>query len=561
MTEEQSQTLPGEPPPANEPENDALRHLGVVAATVIGLAILTYVVPPLAVFRPWTEKWPLETLVAASDTLPGFAGVGGDSQSIASDAPETAPGLPESNTGELTPPPPPSPETGVSIDPREYAGVTQRIEDPEGRGMRPFYEALLRTARQEDTAMTRISHYGDSSIATDLITYTARRNLQRRFGDGGHGFVLAARGYLPYRHRDVRHDSSNWSIREITRNHEPSGYYGFGGVQARGRRGAWSRFSTDDRGPVGGSVSHFEIWHQAHRRGGQIWYKIDAGSRQVIETRNAETEDRIHRIDVEPGAHRIRVLFGGHGQPRVYGVVLETDGPGVVYDSIGLVGARANRLLNFDADHIAGQLRMRQTNLLVLGFGGNEASDNIQRDSYQQNYARVLERMHGGREDLGCLVFAPLDQAHRDRGRVVTLENLPDIVFAQRQAALAAGCAFFDTWQAMGGEGAMGRWLRARPRLAMSDLRHATPAGYEVIGNLFYKALLAGFADYLAAVERGDIPAPDAPEVIEVPAPNVPSVQPPVESDAGTSERTDNGDAGVQTDEQLRERRGSRSGR
>jgi len=50
----------------------------------------------------------------------------------------------------------------------------------------------------------------------------------------------------------------------------------------------------------------------------------------------------------------------------------------------------------------------------------------------------------------------------------------------------------------MGGEDAMRRWYKAQPRLAMGDFRHATPAGYEVIGNMFYKALLAGFADYLS---------------------------------------------------------------
>ena len=47
------------------------------------------------------------------------------------------------------------------------------------------------------------------------------------------------------------------------------------------------------------------------------------------------------------------------------------------------------------------------------------------------------------------------------------------------------------------GENAMRRWYKARPRLAMGDFRHATPAGYEIIGNMFYKALLAGFAGYL----------------------------------------------------------------
>ncbi len=76
---------------------------------------------------------------------------------------------------------------------------------------------------------------------------------------------------------------------------------------------------------------------------------------------------------------------------------------------------------------------------------------------------------------------------------------MPVIVEAQRRAAAAEGCAFFDTYTAMGGEGAMRRWFRSDPRLAFGDYRHATPAGYTVIGNMLYKALLKGFADFLEA--------------------------------------------------------------
>ena len=138
-------------------------------------------------------------------------------------------------------------------------------------------------------------------------------------------------------------------------------------------------------------------------------------------------------------------------------------------------------------------------NLIVLGFGGNEASDEKTEEAFYEDYRLVLERMRQGREDLACLVFSPLDQARRTRGRIRTLETIPSIVSAQRRAAFDSGCAFFDTWQAMGGDGAMRKWYTARPRLAMGDFRHATPAGYEIIGNMFYKALLAGFADYLEA--------------------------------------------------------------
>jgi hypothetical protein len=118
--------------------------------------------------------------------------------------------------------------------------------------------------------------------------------------------------------------------------------------------------------------------------------------------------------------------------------------------------------------------------------------------------------MRQGREDLGCLVFAPLDQARRHRGRIRTLPTIPLIVAAQRRAAFDSGCAFYDTWQAMGGQDAMRRWYKARPRLAMGDFRHATPAGYEIIGNMFYKALLAGFADYLSGSVDSGIPSSNA---------------------------------------------------
>lgn len=477
----------------------ALKELGIVAAMLVTLCSVPYFIPGLEGHRAWTpiDPMPLASLFTNSEAAPAFAGSGGGDVSPATE--EALGGAVAANLGEEEVAAPEGPR--IHISPREYEGIEVRIEDVTGRGMLPFYEALRRTALAEDgeEAMTRVAHYGDSSIATDLITSTLRRRLQRRFGDGGHGFMLMGRGYLAYRHRDIEHRASDeWSLREIVRRHDSSGRYGYGGVQFRGRPGAWSRFGTTDGRDTGGIVNRFEIWYQRHRRGGDIHYSVDRGPRVTVETRQPEADDEIVRIDLEAGAHALEVRFGGHGQPRLYGVVLENVGSGVVYDSLGLVGARASRLLNYDAEHIGSQLQRRGSNLLILGFGGNEASDRIQRERYQADFEAVIERMRGAREDLACLVFAPLDQAERtERGRIESLQTMNDIVAAQRAAAEEKGCAFFNTWRAMGGEGSMGEWLRARPRLAMSDLRHATPAGYEVIGNLFYKALLAGFAGFL----------------------------------------------------------------
>ena len=44
----------------------------------------------------------------------------------------------------------------------------------------------------------------------------------------------------------------------------------------------------------------------------------------------------------------------------------------------------------------------------------------------------------------------------------------------------------------------MAKWVKAKPQLASWDLTHPTPAGAEVIGELFEKALVTGFEAYVS---------------------------------------------------------------
>ncbi|MEZ4465887.1 MAG: hypothetical protein R3F43_15850 [bacterium] len=47
------------------------------------------------------------------------------------------------------------------------------------------------------------------------------------------------------------------------------------------------------------------------------------------------------------------------------------------------------------------------------------------------------------------------------------------IVLAQRRASYEQGCAFWNTWEAMGGEGSMAKWYKSG--LGGGDLTHPTP--------------------------------------------------------------------------------------
>lgn len=73
------------------------------------------------------------------------------------------------------------------------------------------------------------------------------------------------------------------------------------------------------------------------------------------------------------------------------------------------------------------------------------------------------------------------------------MSTIPEIVAIQRQVAAETHCAFFDTYDAMGGDGTMARWYAASPRLVTADLLHPTPQGATIVAGLFVEQLGLGY--------------------------------------------------------------------
>lgn len=474
----------------------------MVAAVLALCGVITTAVPHAERVAPWIagEGVPIARLFgsdpAQNDVLPSFAEA---STSVHEDA------IPEAlAAAKVVHPQPGDAASGgaqgpaAGIAPSEYEGITQPIEG--AKHLATFFKQLQRTLRGESKAVTRVAHYGDSAVAADSITSTARQLMQQRFGDSGHGFILLARGPMQfYMHRDIVHRSAGpWEVSSIVHAQLRDGRYGYGGVQARASGGASATFSTVEEGPIGTKASRFSLFYQKARGGGGVQIRVDGETERTISTAADKVEDAVEVVDVPDGPHQFSLRMTG-GTTKLYGVAIDREATGVTYDSLGLVGAMAERLLEFKPDHVAEQLEMRDPHLVILAFGGNESANKwLNVENYEKELDQVVKLMRAGDTERACMLFGPLDQAERDaRGKVVTVEVLPKIIDAQRRIAEQNGCAFFDAYAAMGGEGSMGRWLKMRPRLATSDMRHATPEGYEVVGTLYYKALLAAFAEYL----------------------------------------------------------------
>lgn len=380
-----------------------------------------------------------------------------------------------------------------------YEGLTQRIEGDRD-ALSHFYESLRALTKGRPGPKARILVYGTSMNGADRLTRTLRHELGRYFGSGGKGFVPMARGWQSQRHKDVRWSHERWRTNIVNRGLIENGRYGLAGVLARnGASGGQSEFGTMRRGTVNREVSRFELYYQEQPDGGDVALRVDDGPFSLLSTSGPSVVDRRHVLEVPEGPHTLTVRAAG-GNLRLYGVVMESSASGVVVDAASLVGAYTRVLLRFDEAHWAEQLRLREPDLLVFWMGGNDAGVNADLDApaFQATYVEALRRARAGRPEASCLVMSVLDKGMMVRGQVRSIPRVVQVVAAQRAAAAEAGCAFFDTHAATGGEGTAGRWRASRPVLIISDLGHLTDHGSLVVSTLLLKALLAGYAEHVA---------------------------------------------------------------
>ncbi len=501
-------------PPDPEPEKARAarksglqpRALGRLAGVALGVGAAiacAYVVPALAALRPWVPGdgyvpfWNVvgrELLGEGKRAQAEHEALERLTRAAIVETPPVAPpsALPPAEPERLIPP-----YTAPAGGPRPDF----RIEPP--TALDGFFEKLTLVDLHVSGAIARAGHWGDSVLGLDGITSSIRRRLQSRFGDAGHGFHLLDRYNPSYRHQGIEFEPGEGWLRCLVINecNKQDHRYGYGGLLVRSAGGATAAFHTPKQG-FGQVVSRFELWYARQPNGGAFEITIDHERKERVPTRGPELEDAWYEVRVPPGPHSFNVRAAGGGEVRGYGAVLENDGPGVVWDGMALIGGSTRGLRTQDVEHIATQIRHRDLDLIVFMFGGNDMQRNYvnletSMEPYYDEYLDVLRHFRAKKPGLACLVMTLTDHGKRlADGNIVSRPFAKQLATAQREIARRAGCGFFDTYEATGGEGTVARWFRARPRLVAPDLGHPTSFGHEIIAGLLTEALLDGYADY-----------------------------------------------------------------
>jgi lysophospholipase L1-like esterase len=352
-----------------------------------------------------------------------------------------------------------------------------------------FYDALRALEKKQRMEHVRITWLGDSHAQADFWPNAIRRGLQKRFGNGGLGFVHF--GMKSYRHAGIKLDiKGGWRMRpKMPSTVDPwgDGAFGLGGILHAGFSGyrAVTLNITDER--LDGRKLTLDLCYKPGLAEDEFELELTGAANEKI----APGKDAIGKIQhtskTAMGQATLRARIK-NGRPDFCGLVIETvasDGAGVVLDNLGINGARYATPLAWNEAAWATEVKRRPPELFIFEYGGNEASDGIIKPAeYKKQALALIARARRAVPAASCLVVGPSDRADAE-------QRIPPIVQVLQEAAAESKCQFWKNYEVMGGKGSLRKW-RDDDRAAPEGI-HLRPNGYAEVGALMLQDLMAGY--------------------------------------------------------------------
>lgn len=428
--------------------------------------------------------------------------------------------------------------------------VKQKIEygDSKKKALYPFFKQLFSLAKSGK--LIRVLHYGDSQIEADRITSYLRYKLQSQFGGYGPGLIPAVQVYN-FRSPAVIESDGNWKRYPGYGKRDTSVWHKRYGVLA-----GFSRFSpirqtkmeiiiTENQDTIlpNNIIDGSQIINNQNKNETIKNIKTDSTNHKVysasltikpspysvnrvkqftqvrlfygynekpfnVKLYTGETLFSENTLDIsnsvqvkrwwfEHSQKHIHLEFEGEDSPDIFALALD-GARGIAVDNIPLRGSGGIVFTNSDQTVLANIYKNLNVKLVILQFGGNVAPgmlDNYQ--FYERSFYRQIKAIQRLIPDVSIIVIGLGDMSIKEKDTYVSYPNIKLIRDALKNASFKAGCAFWDMYEAMGGENSMPSWVFAEPALAEKDFIHFTLRGSKIIAKMFYKALMLEYENFI----------------------------------------------------------------
>lgn len=360
--------------------------------------------------------------------------------------------------------------------------------DSTARGMQHFYASLEpETLRQRPV---RIAYFGDSFIEGDILTSDLRHMLQQKYGGCGVGFVPVTSitaGFRPTVHHSFQGWGSHSIVDTIYFDRSKQGISGHyfvpspgATVELRGQNKYCSLLDTCDRASI----------YLLAKKGATLNARINRGASRTFAV---APSGRLQKIEVDGRIGQVRWTVSEADSALFYGMALDGD-HGIQLDNFSLRGTSGLNLRSVPVRMMKAFNGQRPYDLIILQYGLNVANKNSTRfDSYMEGMHAAIESLKQSFPQASILVVSVGDRDYRtETGELRSMPGIKNLVLQQQNLAAEEHVAFWNMWEAMGGETGMARLVHAKPSMANYDYTHINFRGGKYLAGLLFEALNYG---------------------------------------------------------------------
>jgi len=259
----------------------------------------------------------------------------------------------------------------------------------------PFFEKLVQLEKSKKGKIN-IVHIGDSHIQPEFFTNAIREPLQRQFGDGGRGFIFP---YSVNKKVGGPYHYATDSIWQICRNHqsfrcESGTEFGLSGYGFSTKAESFV-FSVE----AGENRYKFNTIKIVSPTASSYSFAMDAGDNQLQEPFVSVYHQKKPISEISFLPNKKQELYS------LNGLIVEKDGPGLIYHNIGVLGVMAS---DFNATPLFfEQLPVLLPDLVIISLGTNESFHDVTAEAFIEQIELFIKNVRTFCKDVPVLVTSP----------------------------------------------------------------------------------------------------------------------------------------------------------
>lgn len=364
-----------------------------------------------------------------------------------------------------------------------------------------FKKMLQAFYRRIETAddsgkVIRILHMGDSQIEGDRISRYLRQSFQSHFKGSGPGLVPL---YDP-----LKQFPSVWIRNKgAWREHVVYNYPRLIKGNQYGIMGKVSLIDSIGKSSVNVTRSSMAQPGASNYYKSRLFLKNIASpltinaywDSELISSDSLQMDENITEINwtFQKAPQNFSLSFESDISPLFLGMSLDSLS-GVALDNIAMRGQSSPRLDKTDTVLYKQMAAYMNIGMVILQYGTNMVPTVAENYAfYRQDFYRQLQILKRTMPGVPVVVVGVGDVGKLTDGKAEAYTHIFKIKEAQKAASFKAGFAFFDLFEAMGGQGSMIKWANGDPKLAMSDYTHFNKPGGKKVADWLYKAIMSEY--------------------------------------------------------------------